>query len=374
VTRELKLALIVGFSLVLVVTVLVSDHFSRARKSQLAPPGTDLSRLAAAPDTPLRGDEPPVEQLPPTQPLAATPTGIVPDGGRDFAGHFPADPKTPSNEPAPEVIHQVPPRFADARQGDTEPDADLIAEARKRGWEMERRNGEIVFTPPLVNHQRTPAPGDASDSTTPEVRRASDSGGARPLDPDAMAKAREGAVPGKNPNVAPTGPAVPDGSYVVAKGDALGKIAKKFYGSESHWKKLAAYNGLNADGVVREGARLKIPPVEVLQGGQRPAAPGTSRLVNTPAAPKAPAKADPAKPLTKSDILRADSSKPEKPKVEPVKATPREYVVAKGDTLGSIAAKMLGSSRRVDELVALNDLEDEDTVVIGTKLRLPPAN
>ena len=30
-TRELKLALIVGFSLVLVVTVLISDHLSQAR-------------------------------------------------------------------------------------------------------------------------------------------------------------------------------------------------------------------------------------------------------------------------------------------------------------------------------------------------------
>ena len=35
-TRELKLALIVGFALVLVVTVLISDHLSHARQTELA--------------------------------------------------------------------------------------------------------------------------------------------------------------------------------------------------------------------------------------------------------------------------------------------------------------------------------------------------
>ena len=41
-TREHKLALIVGFALFLVVGVLVSDHFSSARKSQ---PGSGISAL-----------------------------------------------------------------------------------------------------------------------------------------------------------------------------------------------------------------------------------------------------------------------------------------------------------------------------------------
>ena len=36
VTREHKLALIIGFSLVLVVGVLISDHFSKARSAQVA--------------------------------------------------------------------------------------------------------------------------------------------------------------------------------------------------------------------------------------------------------------------------------------------------------------------------------------------------
>ena len=35
-TREHKLALIIGFSLVLVVGVLISDHFSKARTQQVA--------------------------------------------------------------------------------------------------------------------------------------------------------------------------------------------------------------------------------------------------------------------------------------------------------------------------------------------------
>jgi len=49
VTRELKLALIVGFSLVLIVTVLVSDHLSKARSQTLAPP-LDRVPLAMQPE------------------------------------------------------------------------------------------------------------------------------------------------------------------------------------------------------------------------------------------------------------------------------------------------------------------------------------
>ena len=51
VTRELKLALIVGFSLVLVVTILVSDYFSKARRVSLATPAGDTQvSMKAAPD------------------------------------------------------------------------------------------------------------------------------------------------------------------------------------------------------------------------------------------------------------------------------------------------------------------------------------
>src|SRR3954470_12184985 len=50
VTRELKLALIVGFALVLVVTVLISDHLSHARQTELA---------GNIPAEPIKAAEPP---------------------------------------------------------------------------------------------------------------------------------------------------------------------------------------------------------------------------------------------------------------------------------------------------------------------------
>lgn len=62
----------------------------------------------------------------------------------------------------------------------------------------------------------------------------------------------------------------------------------------------------------------------------------------------------------------------------PVKATvtiPNEnyevYVVKAGDTLYSIAISKYGTSEKIDEIIALNKLEDEDYVIEGQKIFLP---
>lgn len=47
------------------------------------------------------------------------------------------------------------------------------------------------------------------------------------------------------------------------------------------------------------------------------------------------------------------------------------YVVRSGDTLASIAARVLGSYKRWPELAALNGLRDPDTLHVGQTLRLP---
>ena len=48
------------------------------------------------------------------------------------------------------------------------------------------------------------------------------------------------------------------------------------------------------------------------------------------------------------------------------------YTVRKGDTLGEISLKVLGSSKRWQELAEFNKLEDEDSIAAGTVLKVPP--
>ena len=50
---------------------------------------------------------------------------------------------------------------------------------------------------------------------------------------------------------------------------------------------------------------------------------------------------------------------------------PNQYVVKKGDTLGDISKKTLGTSKRWQEFVELNKIIDEDRIPAGTVLKIP---
>src|SRR6185436_2493355 len=85
VTREHKLALIVGFSLILLVGVLISDHLSRARQAKIVPVGAGESQIAAdvRPIDPLRNADgttalPLPVQNPVTVVQQQNPTGTTP--------------------------------------------------------------------------------------------------------------------------------------------------------------------------------------------------------------------------------------------------------------------------------------------------------
>lgn len=54
-------------------------------------------------------------------------------------------------------------------------------------------------------------------------------------------------------------------------------------------------------------------------------------------------------------------------------AAPRTYIVARGDTLGHIAQRELGSARAWQRIAELNPSIDPDALRPGTALRLPPA-
>jgi len=45
--------------------------------------------------------------------------------------------------------------------------------------------------------------------------------------------------------------------------------------------------------------------------------------------------------------------------------------VKKGDTLGQIAMRELGTSKRANEILTLNKLSDANSIRVGQKLKLP---
>jgi nucleoid-associated protein YgaU len=52
-------------------------------------------------------------------------------------------------------------------------------------------------------------------------------------------------------------------------------------------------------------------------------------------------------------------------------AKARSYTVRPGDSLGRIAARELGSSKRLGEIAALNKMDPDDDLLVGAILKLP---
>ncbi len=50
-------------------------------------------------------------------------------------------------------------------------------------------------------------------------------------------------------------------SYTIRKGDTLGSISRKFYGSTKYWKKIAAANGISNPASLKVGRKIVIPSV-----------------------------------------------------------------------------------------------------------------
>jgi nucleoid-associated protein YgaU len=124
----------------------------------------------------------------------------------------------------------------------------------------------------------------------------------------------------------------------VEEGDSLYRLAARYLGDGNKWPQLQK---LNADQLgdsenVQVGMVIKIAPDEPAPAGR--SAPARSQPANTSRPPPAPA---------------------------------REYVVLKGDNLGKISLKLLGTSRRMDEIVKLNNLKDPDDIRVGQSLKIP---
>jgi len=158
------------------------------------------------------------------------------------------------------------------------------------------------------------------------------------------------------PAGAPAVVAAPSGLHTVASGETLSTIAARYLGNESRWKELVKLNpGLDP-------RKLKI--------GMQIRVSGDSQSVAAAPASKPDAGSAPASTLV---------APPGAGSAKPVAATPtasvsgRTHTVVKGDTLGAIAKKYLGSATRADDLYAANKdvLKSKDALKLGQVLRIP---
>ncbi len=178
------------------------------------------------------------------------------------------------------------------------------------------------------------------------------------------------------------------GTYIVKKGDILGRIAAKFGVKIADLKKA---NGLTSDKIVvgqkliipgAKAAQPKAQPAEKAQPAKKPAEIKTPAPEPKPAAlapqppevkPAAPAEQAPAEPKPidiKPPTIGDTATKPPEAKVTPPTPpapTGTPYIVQEGEDLFDIAVKWSVSSSAIK---ALNNMTS-DTVVPGQTIMIP---
>lgn len=319
--RELKLALIIGFSLVLLVTVLISDHLSKARGVRLATPDVTPNLVKASePTEPISG----LPGLPPPKQAAS---GQANTNGGLAMGNAEAAPPAPTLAPTEHTISTLDQIPNGLRRVDLNPPS---ANVPRDEIEAAKRDGKLVPT-------LTPEP-EPIDVT--------------PRRPD--------------PAKAPVGPAMRE--YVVVEGDSMVKIARKLLGDGSKWTLIAQANpkSVGKKGEVRVGTKLQVPVLDspIARGGGvkiiDPLMTEQSKIdfgtpgkvaINTP-----------GKKTAKPDAKKPEAKKPEA----------KTYTVRPGDTLNDIAKRLLGSASRTEDLLRANpSLESADEIQAGDVLKLP---
>lgn len=275
-TREIKLALILGSALALIVGVLVSDHLSAARRAQIAEikgelgTGLGVHTRAAFEARDANSNWPEVVAQLPTnkieQPPAQPPSGakpvadpvkvaavdhdaaVIEDGkarGVGFERLTVTD--TIAMAPQPTQPAPAPVREHVIREGDTLwsiaqkyygdgrlhsllEEANRDAFAKKRGLDVGQRLRVPERSSPVAD--RTLALDDANATSS-----------------DGAKEPGKAAKPGA-------------GKYVVRPGDTLVGVARKTLGSERRWEEILALNSARIPDpdALTVGAELRLPP------------------------------------------------------------------------------------------------------------------
>jgi nucleoid-associated protein YgaU len=237
-TRENKLAIVIGFGLLLFVGILVSDHLS-ARNAQIANPQTELVRFEPSrlPDGEPQQFGEGLAPADPTRPIAG-PFGID-DGNRG-----PALARDPMGLPMPVEPVAAKERTHAIAKGETLGDvAKRYYGKRSLGPKLAEFNkvdssrlkiGQTVAVPDIAVLDPAAAPARQPETTLVEM----------PLQPV--------------PTPMPEATAQPKfGTVKVAEGDTLYRIAKRVYGDGSRWNEIAALNNLGDGKALKLGRELK---------------------------------------------------------------------------------------------------------------------
>jgi nucleoid-associated protein YgaU len=147
-------------------------------------------------------------------------------------------------------------------------------------------------------------------------------------------------------------------TYIVTEGDSLAFIAKKFYGEQEGNKEKnitrifeANRKLLKAPDEIYIGQELIIPPLTITKE--------KSETKNT-------------FPDGMFEKVTSIGQRQHPTKTNETKQS-KVYIVQEGDSLWKIAAEQLGNGNRFPEISKLNSdiLEDEDTLIVGMRLKLP---
>lgn len=318
-TREHKLALIVGFSLVLVLAVLFSDHLSKARSVEQS------SEL----------------QIASSKQVGASPKGLKPPA--QIIESETAAAAGITRAPLPGITPQPAP----------------VAQA----------DGPTSPLPPTAEPTvvRTSAPADPTLSPD-QFEMVPDRGVARADLPGEVARATESVATGGKPLSAQ-----PMKRHDVREGESAFSIARSVYGDGTLWPKLRDFNkGKIADnGAMRSGVTLMLPPKDVLLG--EAALSPEAKLNPQPIVPGAKPVPTPAKP----DSRDARPGRETRIAGTPGATAPggqtafSTYTVKKGDVLEEVARRTLGSAGRWRDIADANRGLDPNTLKVGQQLRIP---
>jgi len=143
-------------------------------------------------------------------------------------------------------------------------------------------------------------------------------------------------------------------TYTVMPNDNLAVIAKKHYGDEEgnrlvNIERIVKFNSLASGSFIRQGQKLKIPPLELTKNPNFVA-------VKT------------VTPVKKSSNVRSVIALPT---ASVVSRTRTKYTVQEGDTLWSIAEKFLGNGAKCKDICKANRISEGKTLSVGMSLVIP---
>jgi nucleoid-associated protein YgaU len=147
--------------------------------------------------------------------------------------------------------------------------------------------------------------------------------------------------------------ATDNGNYVVQAGDTLPKIAMKVYGDPNRWQDLMVINNIENGNRIFVGQKL------------RTASPGSN--VKAPENHFVPDHEieETADTSVSADAAEADASF--------YGQTGGSYTIQRGDTLGTIAKRILGSSKRWREISRANPEINPNRLIVGQEIVIPGA-